>query len=138
MNSSYSSKSTVQVQNSWCGKEWNRFCSPSRSDDLYLCFCLYPSQLFIFDFFSSVESLAFSHFSWLLKFNSTLLWKRHFFHIYCGALLKTSPCSSSRIYRLLFSPPAGCRHVNVFCFHLFVFCSIFIHQSTLKFTLWSV
>ena len=104
MNSSYSSKSTVQVQNSWCGKEWNRFCSPSRSDDHYLCFCLYPSQLFIIDFFSSVESLAFSHFSWLLKFNSTLLWKRHFFHIYCGALLKTSPCSSSRIYRLLFSP----------------------------------
>ena len=104
MNSSYSSKSTVQVQNSWCGKDWNRVCSPSRRDDLYLCFCLYPSQLFIFDFFSSVESLAFSHFSWLLKFNSTLLWKRHFFHIYCGALLKTSPCSSSRIYRLLFSP----------------------------------
>ena len=35
----------VQVQNSWRGKELNKFCPPKSSDDLCLFFCNYSSSM---------------------------------------------------------------------------------------------
>ena len=35
----------VLVQNTKHGRELNKFCPSNRSDDLYLCFCLYPSSM---------------------------------------------------------------------------------------------
>ena len=34
-------------QNSWRGKEFNKFFPPNRSDDLCLSFCLYPSSMHV-------------------------------------------------------------------------------------------
>ena len=41
----YFSKSSCMVQNSLRGKKLNKFCPPNRSNDLCLCFCLYPSSM---------------------------------------------------------------------------------------------
>ena len=43
-SSRYFSK-IILVENSKCGKEFNKFRPPNSSDDLCLLFCLYPSSL---------------------------------------------------------------------------------------------
>ena len=44
----HSSLQIILVKNSQRGKELNTFCPPNRSNDLCLCFCLYPSSMPMF------------------------------------------------------------------------------------------